>query len=323
MQQRKVILDCDPGHDDAFALYLLLAAETIRLEAVTLASGNQTQDKIFSNTKKLLHLAGHSDIPIGKGYEKPLMRQLVTAGNIHGASGIDGAVLPMIDVGKPDGKALDIMVEVLRKTEGKVSIVATGPLTNIAILLLAYPELHEKIELISFMGGACFGGNWSSNAEFNVYVDPDATKIVLNSGIPLAMFGLDVTMKAQFYEEDILKVKELNTPVSENFVGILNFFKTKILQPFRATSEHIEGQHLHDACAAAYLINPEIFSMNNLNVAVNTTEGLGYAQTVVDYLDKSGRSKNCEVAFDLDRDAFVSLIIASLKKIGERGHDDV
>lgn len=313
MDKRKVILDCDPGHDDAFAMYLLLAAENIDLLAVTTASGNQTQYKTYSNAKKLLYLAGREDIPVAKGYEEPILRKLTTAGNIHGETGIDGAILPDIEVDEPCDKALDLIAKSLRESDEKVTIVATGPMTNIAVFLLAYPELHEKIELISFMGGACFGGNWSSNAEFNIYVDPDAAKIVVNSGVPLAMFGLDVTMKAQFFEEDILEVKKIDTDVGRNFAGMLDFSKGKILKPFLAKEDHIEGQHLHDACAAAYLIKPEIFLMKHLHVDVNNVEGLCYAETVVDYLEKNGKKKNCYVGFDLDRQAFVKLIIDSLR----------
>lgn len=313
-KNKKVILDCDPGHDDAFALYLLLAAENIDLIAVTTASGNQTQEKTYANTKKLLALAGREDIPVAKGFRKPIKHELTIAANIHGESGIDGAILPDIPIEEPKEKAIELMARVIREQDEKVTIVATGPMTNVAIFLLAYPELHEKIELISFMGGACFGGNWSPNAEFNIYVDPDAADIVLKSGISIAMFGLDVTLKAQFMNEDIDRVRQINTPVGRNFVGILEFFSTKIAQPFLAPSDHIEGQHLHDACAAAYIVDPSLFKMVPLNVAVNTAEGLNYASTIVDYNKKTGRKENALVGFDLNRSKFVELIIDSLSK---------
>lgn len=319
MKKRNVILDCDPGHDDAFAMYILLAADNIDLKAVTTASGNQTQEKVYSNAVKLLALANRQDIPVAKGFVKPMKRDLVVALDIHGESGIDGAILPDIEVKEPEMKAIDLMAKVIKESDEPVTIVATGPLTNVAIFLLAYPELHHKIELISFMGGACFGGNWSSTAEFNVYVDPDATSVVVDSKIPTAMFGLDVTLKAEFFDEDIEKVRAIDSDIGRNFVGILEFFSTKIAQPFLAPEGHIEGQHLHDACAAAYIVHPEMFTMASLNVEVNTNDGMNYAQTVVDYNKKSGREENVLVGFDLDRPAFVELILQSLKKLsGEK-----
>ena len=312
MKKRKVILDCDPGHDDAFALYMLLAAENVDLLAVVAAAGNQTRQKTYSNTCRLLSLAGREDIPVAQGFERPIRHELTVAANIHGDTGIDGAILPDIEIPEPTEKCIDLMARVIRELDEKVTIVATGPLTDVAILLLAHPELKERIELISFMGGACFGGNWSANAEFNIYVDPDAADIVCRSGVPLAMFGLDVTLKAQFMNEDIDRIRAIDTPVSRCFVGILEFFGTKVAQPFLAEPGHVEGQHLHDACAAAYVIDPSLFRMVDLNVAVDTREGLGYASTVVDWNKKSGRPANASVGFDLDRAKFVDLIVDSL-----------
>lgn len=314
MNKRKVIYDCDPGHDDAIALLIGLASEKLDIVAITTSAGNQTQDRTYTNVKGLLSLVKREDIPVGRGAEKPLKRDLIIADYIHGKTGIDGAELPLPTVEDRKLKALDLMVDILRKSDEKVTIVATGPQTNVAILLMAYPELKEKIEAIVFMGGACFGGNYTPNSEFNIYVDPEAADIVASSGVPVYMFGLDVTLKAQFFKEDVEAVKKLGTETSCVIGGLLDFFSNKIAQPFLAPEGHIEGMHLHDACAMAYLVDPDMFTMVHTNLSVNTQDGLGLGQTVVDYNNKSKKEKNAWVGFDLDMDKFRALVKESIAK---------
>ncbi|MEG1458475.1 MAG: nucleoside hydrolase, partial [Acetivibrio sp.] len=252
--------------------------------------------------------------PVAKGAEKPLKRNLIIADYIHGKTGLDGADLPLPTVEDKKQRALDLMVQMLSTSEEKITIVATGPLTNIAILLLSHPELKEKVESIVFMGGACFGGNYTPNSEFNIYVDPEAAEVVTNCGLPVYMFGLDVTLKAQFFKEDVEEVKNFNTQTSEVMGGLLEFFSNKIAQPFLAPEDHIEGMHLHDACAMAYLVDPDMFTMVHLNVAVNTQEGLGLGQTVVDYNNKTKKEKNVWVGFDIDLNKFRNLVKESILK---------
>lgn len=314
MDKRKIIYDCDPGHDDAIALLIGLASEKLDIAAITTAAGNQTQERTYANVRGLLSLVKREDIPVGRGFDKPLKRNLIIADYIHGKTGIDGAELPLPAVEDKKVKALDLMVKVLRDSKEKVTIVATGPQTNVAVLLLAYPELKEKIEAIVFMGGACFGGNYTPNSEFNIYVDPEAAEIVANSGVSIYMFGLDVTLKAQFFKEDVAAVKALNTRTSQVIGGLLDFFSNKIAQPFLAPEDHVEGMHLHDACAMAYLADPDMFTMVHLNLSVNTQDGLGLGQTVVDYSGKTKKEKNAWVGFDLNLDRFRKLVKESIAK---------
>lgn len=313
--KQPVILDCDPGHDDAIALAILLAAPTIELKAVTSSAGNQTQEKTSGNVRKLLTLFNFTTIPVAKGAEKPLLRQLIIADSIHGKSGLDGAELPEPTVPLVAEKATELMARILKDSELPVTIVATGPLTNIASLLVAYPELGPKIKQIVFMGGACFGGNWTSTAEFNSYVDPEAVAIVLGSGIKLAMFGLDVTLKAQFFSQDVSEVRQLGNKSSQVLGGLLDFFNQRVAQPLLAEANHIEGMHLHDACAAAYVVSPDIFTTLPLYVEVDTRDGVTLGATIVDYTGKRQLAANAEVGFDLDLPRFRQLVIDSIGKM--------
>lgn len=311
---RKVILDCDPGHDDAIMIFMALASDKVHVEAITSSAGNQTPDKTYQNVKKLLALAGREDIPVGYGAQKPIKRDLIIADYVHGETGLDGADLPETTVKDEKIKAFDLWADILRNSDEKVTIVATGPLTNVAIFLLAYPELKSKIDMISFMGGACFGGNYTANAEFNIYVDPEACDIVLNAGVKLAMFGLDVTLKAQLFESDIERLKELHTKAGDVMYGLLKFYGKTTSKPFLADEGHVEGLHMHDPCAIGYITNPEMFTMVDLRVDVVTEDGYALGCTVVDYNNASGKKPNVSVGFNVDRASFADLIYNSIAK---------
>lgn len=310
---KKMILDCDPGHDDAMALLMALASDKVELLAVTTSAGNQKPEKTFENARKLLSLAKREDIPVAMGAQKPLRRELIIAEDIHGESGLDGAELPNPTTEPLKTSANDLIADILRQSEEKITIVATGPLTNIAIFLLSHPELKEKIELISFMGGACFGGNYSPHAEFNIYVDPEAADIVVQSGVPVAMFGLDVTLKAQLFETDIKEIRAIGNSVATTMADLLDFFNKTTTVPFWADSQHVEGIHMHDPCAMAYVIDPSLFTVYPMNVQVETSNTLSLGSTVVDYDDISGKNKNVLVAFELDLPRFRELTMNTMK----------
>ncbi|MHC5228711.1 nucleoside hydrolase [Enterococcus sp. LJL99] len=310
---KKIILDCDPGHDDAMALLMALASDEIELLAVTTSAGNQKPEKTFANAKKLLALANREEIPVAKGANKPLLRDLIIAENIHGKTGLDGAELPEPSVPDLTIPANDLIANMLRDSEEKITLVATGPLTNIAIFLLSHPELKEKIEMISFMGGACFGGNYSSHAEFNIYVDPEAASIVVNSGVPIAMFGLDVTLKAQLFENDIKEIRVIGNPVATTMADLLDFFNLTTTVPFWADKDHVEGIHMHDPCAVAYIIDPTLFTVYPMNVQVETSNGLSLGSTVVDYDNIFNKEKNVLVGFDVDLPRFRELTMNTMK----------
>lgn len=311
---KKVILDCDPGHDDAIMMFMALASEEIQVMGITTSAGNQTPEKTYLNARRLLKLAQREDIPVASGALKPIKRDLIIADYVHGESGLDGADLPEPTAEDAHLNALDLWRKILDESDTKVSIVATGPLTNVAIFLLAYPQYKEKIEMISFMGGACFGGNYTANAEFNIYVDPEACDIVLNSGVKLAMFGLDVTLKAQLFQEDIDKLKEFHTKTGDIMYGLLNFYGKTTSMPFLAEEGHVEGLHMHDPCAIAYLIDPDLFKMVEMRVDCVVEDGYALGCTVCDYEHKSNKKANVLVGFDVKREAFRDVLMDSLKQ---------
>lgn len=306
--RKPIILDCDPGHDDAIMMLMALASSHVEVKLITTSAGNQTPEKTYQNARKLLALVKREDIKVCQGANKPLKRDLIIAKDIHGETGLDGAVLPEPTASKNNQKAWDAMAEVICKSEEKVTIIATGPLTNIAIFLLTYPELKEKIEMISFMGGACFGGNYTAVAEFNIYVDPEACDIVLHAQVPLVMSGLDVTMKAQFFQADIDELRNLNTEVGLIIADLLDFFHQTTTQPLLAKDHHEEGIHMHDPCALAYVLNPSLFTGFMMHVDVITTDGITLGQTVVDYSYRTHKPKNVYVLFDVELPAFRKLI---------------
>ncbi|MBK0367218.1 pyrimidine-specific ribonucleoside hydrolase RihA [Salmonella enterica] len=212
-----IIIDCDPGHDDAIALVLALASPELEVKAITSSAGNQTPEKTLHNVLRMLTLLKRPDIPVAGGAVKPLMRELIIADNVHGESGLDGPALPEPSFAPQSGTAVELMAKTLRESAQPVTIVSTGPQTNVALLLNSHPELHTKIARIVIMGGAMALGNWTPAAEFNIYVDPEAAEIVFQSGIPVVMAGLDVTHKAQIIAW-LLK-PEIFTTV-ERWVGV-------------------------------------------------------------------------------------------------------
>lgn len=306
---KKIIMDCDPGHDDALAMMLALASPEIDLLAVTSSAGNQTPEKTLNNAMRLLTLMHHQEIPVAGGNRTPLMQPLETAGNVHGKSGLDGADLPDPDFAVQNITAIELIAKTLRESSDPVTLVVTGPMTNIALFLRVYPELKEKIARIVFMGGAMGLGNWTPSVEFNIYVDPEAAKIVLNAGIPLTMAPLNVTHKAQILKPEIAAIGEIDNPVAHAFQGLLNFFEVYHENP----KWGFKGAPLHDPCTIAWLLHPEMFKSELMNVDVETQGELVRGETVCDYYELTGKPKNTDVLLDIDRPAFIQLITDSLK----------
>ncbi|KRL59202.1 nucleoside hydrolase [Latilactobacillus fuchuensis] len=310
--KKKVILDCDPGHDDAMALLMAIASEKIDLQAVTTSAGNQLPEKTFNNARKLLSLVRREDIPVAMGASRPLLRELIIADDVHGESGLDGAELPSPQIDVLMTSANDLMADILRNSDEKVTFVVTGPMTNMAIFLLSHPELKEKIEAISYMGGACFGGNITPQAEFNIYVDPEAAEVVVKSGLPVHMFGLDVTLKAQLFEEDVKEIGTINNPVAQVMAGLLNFFGRTTTQPFMASENHVEGIHMHDPCAMAYIIDPTMFTTLKKHVDIDTSNSISAGSTIVDYDEVLVGDKNVNVGFDINLPRFRELVLDTM-----------
>lgn len=308
---RNIIIDCDPGHDDAIAILMALAhKDRLNIKGITTVGGNQTLEKITDNALKILSFV-NEDIKVARGAEGPLLRELRTGAEAHGESGMDGPILPEPKFNAVEENAIEFMAKIIKESNEPITLVPLGPLTNIALLLKSYPELKEKIEYISLMGGACYGGNVTPCAEFNIYVDPEAARIVFNSGIPIAMSGLDVTHKAQIFDDEIAKLKDLGT-VSNMVAELLDFYS------IASKRFGFEGSALHDPCAVAWLLKPEIFTAKKCHVDIETYGELTRGMTVVDCTIKDEKNGNTEVLFDVNREAFVNMVFDALKILDAR-----
>ena len=304
-----VILDCDPGHDDAIALILALASPELKVLAVTTSAGNQTPDKTLNNALRILTLLGRDDILVAAGAPKPLARELIIADNVHGESGLDGPKLPDPAFAPQAMTGLELMAKCLRESPEPVTLVPTGPLTNIALLLAAHPELKPRIARIVLMGGAAGAGNWTPAAEFNIYVDPEAADMVFKSGIPITMCGLDVTHEAQVMDEDIERVRTITNPVAQCVAGLLDFFMIYHRDP----KWGFAGAPLHDPCTIAWLLAPELFHGVECRVDIETSGEHTVGMTVVDRYGLTGKPANALVLLGLDRPGFIDLLVTRLR----------
>ncbi|WP_145530459.1 pyrimidine-specific ribonucleoside hydrolase RihA [Yersinia alsatica] len=310
---RSIIIDCDPGHDDAIALILALASPELKVEAVTTCAGNQTPDKTLRNALRILTLLERQDIPVAGGALKPLLRELIIADNVHGESGLDGPSLPDPDFAPQAENAVELMARILRASPHPVTIVDTGPLTNVALLLAGHGALVAKIERIVIMGGAVMLGNWTPAAEFNIFVDPEAAERVFKSGIPITMAGLDVTHQAQVMDEDIDRIRQLNNPVAEVVAGLLDFF----MLYHRQERWGFQGAPLHDPCTIAWLLAPELFTSIERWVGIETRGEYTQGMTVVDYYQLTGNKPNAEVLMGINRQGFIDLLVERVARYGE------
>ncbi|EOB4239956.1 pyrimidine-specific ribonucleoside hydrolase RihA [Raoultella planticola] len=307
-----IILDCDPGHDDAIAIVLALASPELDVKAITSSAGNQTPEKTLRNVLRMLTLLQRQDIPVAGGARKPLMRELIIADNVHGESGLDGPALPEPDFAPQSVTAVELMAKTLRESPQPVTIVATGPQTNVALLLNSHPELHDKIARIVMMGGAMVLGNWQPAAEFNIYVDPEAAEIVFQSGIPVVMAGLDVTHRAQIHGLDIERFRQLGNPVATIVAELLDFF----MEYHKDAKWGFTGAPLHDPCTIAWLLKPQLFTSVERWVGVETQGKYTQGMTVVDYYFLTGNQPNTTVLLDVDREGFVDLLAERLAFYG-------
>lgn len=304
--KKSIIMDCDPGHDDAIALLMAFASDLLEVRAVTTVGGNQTSAKTLINAMKVLSFAGIHRVPVAAGASKPLVRELEIAPEVHGDSGLDGPDLPEPAFNASPLSALELMEKVISESQEPITLVPTGPLTNIARFLIAAPHLKQKIERISLMGGSAVGGNWTPAAEFNIMVDPEAAEIVFESGIPITMCGLDVTHKAQIFDGEIEDIRQQGGKVAVMVAELLDFF-AKFHQEMG-----FEGSPLHDPCAVAWLIKPELFTSQKLHVDIETCGEYTDGATVVDIHGITGKEKQVDVVFDIDREGFIQLLKDSL-----------
>jgi inosine-uridine nucleoside N-ribohydrolase len=292
-----VLLDCDPGHDDAIAI--LLAAgrrDAVDLRAVTTVGGNAELEKVTLNARRVLTLAGVADVPIAAGAARPRRGDLVTALEVHGQSGLDGADLPEPAMEVDPRGAVELMAE-----RGPATVVATGPLTNVAALLEHAPEAVAEVV---WMGGSTERGNTRPYAEFNAMVDPEAAQLVFESGVPLTMVGLNLTHQAQATDDVVERFRALGTQVGEAVIGWLSFFADTYRQVYG-----FGGPPVHDPCALALVIDPTLVRCDELFVAIETEGRWTRGATVVDVHGRFGRAPNARVAMELDVPRFWDLVI--------------
>lgn len=306
MRKIPIILDGDPGHDDAIAWVLAKSNPNFDIKAVTTVAGNQTSAKVTYNARRICALLG-IDAPVARGRDIPMIQDLVVAPEFHGESGLDGPALPEPNQEESELYAPELMAKVISESEDKVIIIATGPQTNVGALLLAHPELKEKIECISIMGGGLRNGNWTPAAEFNILTDPESMDIELKSGIPFYMSGLDVTERAIVYPKDRDRIRAVGNQVANIVADWLEFFF------IHHREMGWEGSPLHDPCAVGVLMKPEIFTIKDVYVQVETQGDYCRGATVGDFRATATEAPNVHALVDVDRDAFVDMLVEAVK----------
>ncbi len=306
-----VVLDCDPGHDDAIGLLVAAASEAIDLVAVTTVAGNQVLDKCTLNACRVLSAAGIAGVPVAAGAARPLVRPLRIADDVHGESGLDGPAWGEPSVGPGGFGAVELLRRALTAAAEPVTVVATGPLTNVAALISSHPEAAHRIREISWMGGSAGRGNISPFAEFNAAVDPEAARIVLDSGLPVTMCGLDVTHQALATEAVVNALRGLGTTMGTTAADLLTFFAATYRDLF-----DFAAPPLHDPVAVARVIDPTLVRTVRVNVEVECRGEWTAGATAVDLVGYTGREPNADVALELDVERFWDLIVRSIAWYG-------
>lgn len=313
-----VLLDGDPGHDDMVAI--LLAARHLDVVGITTVSGNQSIDKVTRNALAIVEMAGLTAIPVARGLPRPLVNDPVYAPEIHGVTGLDGVALPEPTTPLAPLDAVDFILDASRRYDD-LWLVPTGPLTNVAAAFIADPSLAGRLAGISLMGGSLTYGNSTPAAEFNIWVDPEAADVVFRSGVPIRMFGLNVTRLANATRTEIGRIRDIGRPVARTVANLLEFYRSSLEKVFGLT-----GASLHDPLAVATLIRPELFELQRMHVGIELYGTRTRGMTVCDYrhvgrgggspvgLDAIGRGEppNAEVAVGVDVPGFFELLTATL-----------
>ncbi|MCE8545940.1 nucleoside hydrolase [Ruegeria pomeroyi] len=313
MPPRKIIIDTDPGQDDAVAILLALASpDEIEVLGITAVAGNVPLPLTAKNARIVCELAGRPDVPVHAGCDAPIARKLVTAEHVHGKTGLDGPDLPEPTMPLQDAHAVDFIIDTLRaQAPGTVTLCPLGPLTNIATAFTRAPDIVSRVQEIVLMGGAYFEvGNITPAAEFNIYVDPEAADIVFKSGAPIVAMPLDVTHKALVTKARNDAFRALDTPAGIAVAQMTDFFER-----FDKEKYGSEGAPLHDPCVTAYLLNPDLFSGRHVNVTVETTSDLTLGMTVADWWRVTDRAPNALFIGDIDADGFFTLLTDRLARL--------
>ena len=311
--KKQIILDCDPGQDDAVALALAMAAkDEIDLLGVTTVAGNVPLNLTQRNARIMCDICHRTDIKVYAGAEKPMAQPLVTAEHVHGKSGLDGIVIYEPTTPLEEKHAVDFIIETcLAADNNSIFLVPTGPLTNIGLAIERAPAILSKIKEIILMGGALReGGNITTSAEFNIYVDPEAAQIVLRCGRPIVMMSLDVTHQVLTTRKRVDAIRNLESTVGEPIASLIEFYER-----YDEEKYHLDGAPLHDPCTIAYLIKPDLFSLKEVNVEVETEGDFTRGATVVDYWDVTERTPNVQWAHSVDDEGFFKLLNMYLSKV--------
>jgi inosine-uridine nucleoside N-ribohydrolase len=304
-----VLIDCDPGHDDAMALLLALASPELELLGVTTVHGNQTLEKTTANALRVLEFAG-SDMRVAAGADRPLLREPAVAADVHGETGLDGPDLPPPS-GVPVGEhAIEFLAARLRESERPVTLVPTGPLTNIALLLATHPDAAQRIERIVLMGGAIAEGNVTPAAEFNIWVDPEAAARVFGSGLDVTMIGLDITHRALMTGEHAERLR------SAGRVGTMVAELWEFYSRFHRRIYDLGGTPVHDALAVAHVLRGDLVQTRRVNVEVDCASELCRGRTVVDVWERTERAPNAHVGVEVDAGGFLDLLVERIGSLG-------
>ncbi len=311
---RKIILDCDPGHDDAVAMILAGGDPAIELLGITTVGGNQTLEKVTRNALSVLRVARLTQVPVHAGCDRPLVREIEVAPDIHGDSGLDGVELPepASEVGAAHG--VDFIIDTVMANEpGTVTLVPTGPLTNIALAVRKEPRIAERVQEVVLMGGGYHVGNWSAVAEFNIKVDPEAAHIVFNEAWPLTMVGLDLTHQALATAAVEEQIRAIGSECSEFVLGLFAFFRKAYKE-----AQGFDDPPVHDPCAVAYLIDPATVSTQKVPLDVELRGDLTVGMTVADFRAPAPPDCHTQVAVRLDHGAFWNMVVAAIRSVESR-----
>lgn len=310
---RRIIIDTDPGQDDAVAILLALASpDEIEVLGITAVAGNVPLALTQKNARIVCELAGRADIRVFAGCDAPLSRPLVTAEHVHGKTGLDGPTLPDPVMPLQDIHAVDFIIDTLRtEPAGTVTLCPIGPLTNIATALQRAPDIAQRVQEIVLMGGAYFEvGNITPTAEFNIYVDPEAADIVFRSGVPLVVMPLDVTHKALVTTARNQAFRAIGTPAGTAVAQMTDFFER-----FDKAKYGSDGAPLHDPCVTAYLLQPDLFTGRHINVQIEVTSPLTLGMSVADWWGVTDRAPNALFIGDIDSDGFFALLTDRLGRL--------
>lgn len=302
MEKTKIILDCDPGHDDAVAVLLAGSSEVIDLLGITVVAGNQTLEKTAKNALRVVQWLG-LDVPVYAGCGQPMIREKVIAGDIHGESGLDGPVFPPLDRDVQPMHAVEYMIRTLLASDGDITVVTTGPMTNLAMAMRMEPRIVEKIQRIVLMGGSYQNGNVTPAAEFNIFADADAAYVCFTSGRPITMVGLDVTRKVLCYPEIVERMAKVGNKASRLFVDLMGHFCKTQKEIFGW-----EGGPLHDPVTVAALIDPTLLTTKPMNAQIENRSVQSYGRTNCDFFGYLQLPATADVAIDIDVEKFWDIV---------------